>query len=171
MLDQQQQCEAEPLEEAAFFDSEKFARLVKQLEKEMSPNLLETSLQEMARLREASKERVESAPRAGGGKRVPPLKVTIPKKQSCRSATLKRSRLEAANAIASKRTVLNSATAEHAPSLTGPDASELANLNLTNVIHSRISSSHSYAEQSSSVSDAHLCECRRTLFKKHFFPS
>ena len=67
--------------------------------------------------------------------------------------------------------MLNSATAESAPSLTGPDASELANLIFTTVIESRISSSHFYAEHSSSVSDAQLCECRRTLFKKHFLPS
>ena len=73
---------------------------------------------------------------------MPPLKVTIPRKRSCRSAALKQSRLEAANSIASKRTVLNSATAKPAPIVTGPDASELVNLIFTTVIDSRISSSH-----------------------------
>ena len=154
---------------AAFFDSEEFARLVKQLEEEMSPNLLNTSLQEITRMPESSKERVESAPREGGGKQVPPLKVTIPRKRSCRSAVLKRSRLKAANAIASKRRVLKSAT-EPAPILTGPDATELANLIYTTVIDSRFSSTHFYDELSSS-SDTQLSEYRRTLFKKHFLPS
>ena len=99
------QRETEPHEAAAaFFDSEEFARLVKQLEEEMSTNLLETNVQETTRMQESSKKRVESAPRTGGGKQVPPLKVKIPRKRRCRSAALKRSRLEAANAIASKRT-------------------------------------------------------------------
>ena len=65
--------------------------------------------------------------------------------------------------------MLKSATVP-APILTGPDATELANLIFTTVIDSRISSSHPYAE-SSSVSDAQLSECRRTLFKKHFLSS
>ena len=44
----------------------KVCALVKQLKEEMSPNLLDTNLQQMARVRDASKERLESAPRAGG---------------------------------------------------------------------------------------------------------
>ena len=64
---------------------------------------------------------------------------------------------------------MKSAT-EPAPILTGPDATELANLIFTTVIDSRISSSHSYAALSS-ASDAQLSECRRTLFKKHFLRS
>ena len=137
---------------------------------EMSTNLLDTNVQETARVPELSKERVESAPRAGGGKRVPSLRVTIPRKRSCRSPALKRRRVEAPNTIASKRTVLKSATEEPAPILSGPDASELANLIFTTVIDSRISSSHS-STAPSSVSDAQLCECRCALFKKHFFLS
>ena len=82
MESSKQQREAEHQEAAAFFDSEEFARLIKQLEEEMSPNLLETNVQETTRMQESSKERVESAPRAGGGKRLPPLKVTIPRKRS-----------------------------------------------------------------------------------------
>ena len=65
--------------------------------------------------------------------------------------------------------MLKSAT-KPAPILTGPDATELANLIVTTVIDSRISSSHSYAE-ASPVSDAQLSEGRRTLFKKHFLPN
>ena len=156
---------------AAFFDSEEFARLVKQMEEEeMSANFLDTNAKETPRMAEANKERVESVPRAGGGKRVPPLRVTFPKKQSCRSPALERTRLAAANAIASTRTVLKSASEEPAPILTGPNATELANLIFTTVINLRISSNHSSAD-SSSASEAQLSECRRALFKIHFLPS
>ena len=65
---------------------------------------------------------------------------------------------------------MKSATKEPSPILSGPDASELANLIFTTVIDSRISSSH-FSTAPSSVSNAQLCECSRALFTKHFFPS
>ena len=99
-------------------------------------------------------ERVKSAPRAEGGKRVHFLKVTIQRKRSFRSAALKRIRLEAIIAIASERTVSKSAT-KPAPILTSPNATELANLIFTTVVDLRISSNLSLAELFS-VIDAQL---------------